>query len=118
PKDLKVLEQFVQKREAAYPLRKDNEARIIWQNECPEVTEFSLVYLHGFAGSYRDGYPLNVQIADSLGANIYLSRMPGHGMVSSAAMEGFTPETAWQSAREALEIGKTIGKKVILLSTS
>ncbi len=118
PSDLNALEQYVQNREAAYPLREDNEARILWQDQSPQVTEYSLVYMHGFAGSYRDGYPLNVQIADSLGANIYLSRMPGHGLVSSAAMEGFTPESAWQSAREALVIGKTIGKKVILLSTS
>ncbi len=100
------------------PLRRDNEARIIWQNKVPAKTEYSIVYLHGFAGSYRDGYPVNKQVADTLGANIFLARWAGHGLKPDAALQDFSPDAAWESAKEALAIGKKIGKKVIIMSTS
>lgn len=118
PDRLPALEQFVRQREKAQPVRKNNQARILWQDEVLKKTEFSIVYLHGFAGSWRDGYPVNLQIADTLGANIYLSRWAGHGLKPSAALKGFSPEAAWESAKEALVIGKKIGKKVIIMSTS
>ncbi|MFD2516354.1 alpha/beta hydrolase [Salinimicrobium flavum] len=118
PENLEQLESYIEKRENRLPLRKDNHARILWQQQEPEVTEYSLVYLHGFGGSSRDGYPVNVQIADSLGANLYLSRWAGHGMVAEEALEDFSAEAAWRSAKEALAIGEKIGKKVILMSTS
>ncbi|WP_081211773.1 alpha/beta hydrolase [Salegentibacter sediminis] len=116
--NLKLLEDYLKKTEAKHALREDNQARIKWQEEPPQVTEYSIVYLHGFAGSYRDAYPVNVNIADSLNANIYLARWAGHGMKPEVALKDFTPETAWNSAKEALVIGNRIGKKVIIMSTS
>lgn len=118
PKNLEHLDSYVRKNEAQLKLREDNQARIIWQQEKPEVTEFSLIYLHGFGGSYRDGYPVNIKIADTLNANLYLSRWAGHGMLPEEALENFSAEAAWRSAKEALAIGDRIGKKVIIMSTS
>ncbi|HEY9183929.1 MAG TPA: alpha/beta hydrolase [Salegentibacter sp.] len=116
--NLKVLEDHIKKTEAQQALREDNQASIKWQNQSPQVTEYSIIYLHGFAGSYRDAYPVNINIADSLNANIYLSRWAGHGLKPEVALKNFTPETAWNSAKEALVIGNRIGKKVIIMSTS
>lgn len=118
PDDLNKLEEYIIMREANLPVREDNQARIYWENDPPRVTEYSVVYLHGFAGSYRDGFPVNVNIADSLDANIFLARWAGHGLKPPASLNNFTPENAWASAKEALVIGKKLGKKVILLSTS
>ena len=118
PQDLSALEKYIQKKEASQPVRKDNQARILWQNEKPEKTKFSIVYLHGFAGSYRDGYPVNVHIADTLDANIFLARWAGHGLKPPASLDAFSATEAWNSAKEALEIGKRIGDKVIIMSTS
>lgn len=118
PNDLSALENYVERREGQFPVRQDNQARILWQGEEPEVSEYSVVYLHGFGGSYRDGYPVNVQVADSLEANLYLARLAGHGLKPPASLDAFSPESAWKSAKEALVIGKKIGRKVIILSTS
>lgn len=118
PSQLEQLGNYVQRREAGLPVRKDNQARIVWQQEMPQVTEYSLIYLHGFAGSYRDGYPVNVNIADTLNANLYLSRWAGHGLKPPASLQNFSAEAAWNSAKEALAIGKKIGRKVIIMSTS
>lgn len=118
PEDLRELEKYIEQKENNLPVREDNEARILWATDSPEVTEYSIIYLHGFAGSYRDGYPVNVNIADSLGANIFLARWAGHGLKPPASLNMFSPETAWASAKEALVIGQKIGKKVIIMSTS
>ena len=117
PSDLHELEEYVIKGEDSLPVREDNEARIVWQNG-PEKTEYSIVYLHGFAGSYRDGYPVNKNIADSLNANLYLARWAGHGLIPPASLNNFNGENAWESAKEALAIGNKIGEKVIIMSTS
>jgi pimeloyl-ACP methyl ester carboxylesterase len=118
PDDLEKLEEYIGLQEANLPVREDNQARIVWANDTPRVTEYSIIYLHGFAGSYRDGYPVNVNIADSLDANIFLARWAGHGLKPPASLDIFSPENAWASAKEALVIGKKIGKKVIIMSTS
>ena len=118
PSNLDSLDAHIKRSESKKALRKDNEARIIWYGDSVHKSDYSVVYLHGFAGSYRDGYPVNVNIADSLKANIFLSRWAGHGLKPAVALQQFSPENAWESAKEALLIGKKIGKKVIIMSTS
>lgn len=118
PSNLKDLEQFIAETEDSMPVRNDNRARIVWQNNVPVKTTYSIVYLHGFAGSYKDGYPVNKNIADSLHANIFYSRWAGHGLKPPASLDNFSGEHAWESAKEALEIGRKIGDKVIIMSTS
>ncbi|TRO63275.1 alpha/beta hydrolase [Christiangramia sabulilitoris] len=117
PSGLTHLEDYIKNKENSMPVRDDNQARIIWQDE-PEKTEYSIVYLHGFAGSYRDGYPVNKNIADSLNANLFLARWTGHGLKPPASLDNFNGENAWKSAQEALVIGNLIGEKVIIMSTS
>lgn len=118
PDSPQALERYVTQSEDSMPVRKDNEARIIWNDSVQKVTEYSFVYLHGFAGSYRDGYPLNVNVAEAFGANIYLARWAGHGLKPPFSLNPFSPEAAWQSAKEALAIGRRIGEKVVVMSTS
>lgn len=113
-----ALEAYVAEKEAKWPLRDDNQARIRWHDDRRQRTEYAFVYLHGFAGSYRDGYPFNVAVADTFAANLYLARYAGHGLRPPHSMVTFTPEAAWEDAKEALAIGKRLGEKVVVLSTS
>ncbi len=117
PSALTELEDYINNKEDSLPVRDDNQARIIWHGE-PEKTEYSIVYLHGFAGSYRDGYPVNKNTADSLNANLFLARWAGHGLNPPASLNNFNGTNAWKSAQEALVIGNLIGEKVIVMSTS
>ena len=118
PSDFNKLEEFIVKKEASLPVRENNEARIIWQNNKREKTAYSIVYLHGFAGSWRDAYPVNVKIADTIEANLFLARWAGHGLKPPKSLNNFSAELAWESAKEALMIGSQIGEKVIIMSTS
>lgn len=116
--NLTELDNYINDSESKKPTRKDNQARIEWYGETPDKTEYSIIYLHGFAGSYRDGYPVNKNIAKKLNANIYYARWAGHGLEPQASLDDFNGENAWRSAKEALAIGKQIGEKVIIMSTS
>lgn len=118
PENLEDLEIYLNKKEDSFPTRKDNQARILWHQDPPVKTEYSIVYLHGFAGSYRDGFPVNRNIASALDANLLLARWAGHGLKPPASLNNFTAENAWKSAKEALAMGNLMGKKTIIMSTS
>jgi esterase/lipase len=98
-------------------IKPGNEAQIVWYGEKVQ-TEYSVVYLHGFSASHMEGNPINVDFAKRYGCNIYLPRFVEHGRVDTNAFQNLTPENYFESAQQALEIGKKIGKKVILMSCS
>ena len=99
-------------------IKEGNESRIIFHDSVPKKTNLSVVYLHGFSGSSQDGFPVHINIAQKLNSNIYLPRLFAHGLKSREPLIEYTGEKYLDSAREALAIGKKIGKKVILICTS
>ena len=114
-----ALEQFVAKQEQAYKLKPNNEARIVWNNDTTKaITDYAIVYLHGFSASQEEGNPVHRNIAKKFGYNLYLSRLADHGIDTSEALVNMTAENLWESAKQAYAIGKRLGKKVILMSTS
>lgn len=119
PSKLHELEYFIKQREASIPnIKPDNEAQIIWFDSVPDVTEYSIVYLHGFSASRKEGYPIHRELAKKYGCNLYLPRIAGHGLDEKEAMLNLTGEDMMNSAAEAIAVGMKIGKKVILLTTS
>ncbi len=120
PQSLDRLEQYINERETNTPLLKpDNHARIVWANDSiKQKTPYSIVYLHGFSASQREGYPLHTAFAKRYGCNAYLARLYGHGIDSEEAFTDLTVENYMASAQEAIEIGKQLGEKVIVMSTS
>jgi pimeloyl-ACP methyl ester carboxylesterase len=117
--ELPQLEDYVRKKEQSFKLKPDNEARIIWNNDSlKQATEYAIVYLHGFSASWFEGAPTHQHAAKAIGANLYLSRLAEHGIDTSEALVNLTPDNYWESAKEALAIGKQLGRKVILMGTS
>jgi esterase/lipase len=113
------LENYIKGVETKHKLKPDNEARIIWQNDSlKQPTEYAVVYLHGFSASQEEGDPVHKEFAKKFGCNLYLARLDAHGIDTADALASFTADGYWNSAKEAYAIGKQLGKKVILLSTS
>lgn len=112
------LEDYVAAQEAKHKIKPDNEARIIWADSTRSRTPFSVVYLHGFSASQEEGDPVHEIFAKTFGCNLYLARMADHGVDTTDQLLYFTPDRWWQSSKEALAIGKALGEKVILMSTS
>lgn len=116
--DAEALEDRIARSESKHVLKPDNEARIVWTDSSKRRTPYAIVYLHGFSASQREGDPVHRRLASEFGCNLYLSRLSDHGIDTTESLQLFTPERAWNSAKEALAIGSAIGEKVILVSTS
>ncbi len=99
-------------------IRPNNEARIIWASDKKEKTPISVVYLHGFSASQMEGNPVHKNFAKRYGCNLYLARLAEHGRVDTNAFQNLTPDQLFESAQKALEIGRKLGNKVILMSCS
>ena len=50
-------------------------------------TELALVYLHGFSASRQETAPLSEDLARQLGANLFVTRLSGHGRSPQAMGE-------------------------------
>ena len=119
PADLDSLQSWIKKRELEKGnVRKDNESKIYFYDSLPKKTKYSVVYLHGFTASGKEGDPVHKIIAKAFGANLYVPRLHGHGLEEEEPMLNFNNDDFWESGKEALEIGKRLGEKVILLGTS
>jgi len=113
------VESFLKKKEAAFSIKPDNESRIFWaKDSVKERTNYCLLYLHGFSASWYEGYPAHVSFAKKFGCNLYIPRLHDHGLQTEDALMDMTPDKLWESAKEALMIARTLGKKVIIMSTS
>jgi len=119
PADLDSLQSWIKKRELEKGnVRQDNESKIYFYDSLPKKTKYSVVYLHGFTASGKEGDPVHKIIAKAFGANLYVPRLHGHGLEEEEPMLNFNNDDFWESGKEALEIGKRLGEKVILLGTS
>jgi pimeloyl-ACP methyl ester carboxylesterase len=112
------LEQYVANQESKHRVKPDNEARIVWADSSRQKTPFSIVYLHGFSASQAEGDPVHKAFARRFGCNLYLARLADHGIDTTEQLLYFTPDRWWRSSREALAIGKALGDRVIVMSTS
>ncbi|MFT8776027.1 MAG: alpha/beta hydrolase [Gluconacetobacter liquefaciens] len=120
PSDPAALTAWIAAGEAAAgPLRPGAEARIVWVDPAhPARTACAIVYLHGFTASQGEGAPVHADLARLFGCNLYLARLPGHGLQAPDAMRGLTAERLAQGAARALAIGGAIGERVIVIGTS
>lgn len=118
PAEAKELENYVANNEAQHKIKPDNEARIVWNDSTKQKTEYAVVYLHGFSASQIEGDPVHRRFAKEFGSNLYLSRLADHGIDTTETLLLFTADRLWESAKQALAIGKQLGDKVILISTS
>ncbi|NIG54302.1 carboxylesterase [Chitinophaga sp. Cy-1792] len=113
-----ALDAYIRAGEDSLPVKPDNEARIVWADSLHHKTPYAIVYLHGFSGSQEEGNPVHRDFAKKFGCNLYLSRLNEHGLVSQDPLLHMTAEGLWNDACKALSIGKALGEKVIIMSTS
>lgn len=118
PTEATALENYISLGESKHKLKPNNEARIVWADSSKSKTEYAIVYLHGFSASQMEGDPVHRRLAEEFGCNLFLARLADHGVDTTESLLGFTADRFWESSKEALAIGKSIGKKVILMSTS
>ncbi len=113
------LDRYLTDAEAAVPdLREGDQREIVWRQEgAPGPTPISIVYLHGFSADRHEVEPVISQLAAVLDANIYFTRLTGHGRDGTAMAEASVSDWFGDVA-EAIAIGGRIGDRVLLVGTS
>jgi len=91
---------------------------IFWAHPDQRTTAYSLVYLHGFTASRREIAPVCQQVAERISANIYYARFKGHGRKCFKATKTVRTEHWLNETAEAVEIGRNIGNKVVIIASS
>ena len=82
-----------------------------------QTTDLVLVYLHGFSATKWEIDPVHRRVAQALGANLLLTRLTGHGRGGEALAQATAAD--WLTdLDEALAMGRTLGKRVVLIGTS
>ena len=94
------------------------EKRIVWADpETKARTHFAVVALHGFSGSRQETAPLAERVAEQLNANLFETRLRGHGR-SGEAMAEATVRGWLADTREAVSIGRRLGDRIVLMGVS
>jgi esterase/lipase len=93
------------------------EKRIVWSAAAGTRSEYVVIYLHGFSATRQEIAPVPEQVAKALGANLFETRLAGHGQERDPMM-GVRAEQWLEDGVEALAIGKALGDKLILMGTS
>jgi esterase/lipase len=112
------LDGYIRAKESMHKLRPDNQARIVWADSAGKMTEYSILYLHGFSSSQGEGDPVHRYIAGKYRCNLYLSRLAEHGIDTTEKLVNVTADKIWESAKEAYSIASQLGRKVIVIGTS
>lgn len=109
---------YLAEREAAFTnIRPDQQKQIIWSGSVGAKTPLAIVYVHGFSASSGEVRPLPDFVANALGANLFYTRLTGHGQDGPAMATGSV--SAWAADyAEAIAIGRLIGERVVVMATS
>jgi esterase/lipase len=112
-------EAYLAAAEAKFPaIRTGAQKEIVWANPVTkEKTPLSVVYVHGFSASKMETRPLPDNVAKALGANLFFTRLAGHGQDGPAMLQGSF--NGWvNDMAEAMAIGGMIGERVVVIGTS
>ncbi|SFT53715.1 Esterase/lipase [Algoriphagus locisalis] len=120
PTRLSELQDYVNLREDTVAgLKPGNEAYIVWADSMNKhKTPYSIVYIHGFGASPMEGDPVHRFLAAHFGANLFVTRLPDHGVKRENGLEYLSPQALANAAGEAYQIGKSLGDEVIVVGTS
>ncbi|WP_334136130.1 alpha/beta hydrolase [Tepidimonas sp.] len=118
PTDVAQLDAWLAAQEAGQPgLRPGAAKGIVWHGAPGTRTRWAVVYLHGFTATRAETAPLAEQVAQALGANLFYTRLAGHGLPADA-LGRVTVQDWLADAQEALDIGRRIGDQVLVIGTS
>lgn len=113
------LEAWLASREAAVPdIREGHAKEVVWAFPASRArTPLAIVYVHGFSASKYEIRPVPDEVAKALGANLFYTRLTGHGRDGPAMAEASV--NAWvNDFAEALAVGHAIGEKVVVIAVS
>lgn len=115
---VEALDDWLARSEARFSdIRAGLGKAIVWQSAAHQRTPWAVVYLHGFSASRAETAPLADRVAQQLGANLFYTRLAGHGRTGAAMGEASVQD--WLAdTLEAVRIGQTLGERVLIVGVS
>lgn len=113
------LDAYLKKAEARVPgIQPNQHKEIVWADPAARTkTPIAIVYIHGFSASPREMRPLPDMVAAELKANLFLTRLFGHGTTTRPMAD--VSVNAWvNDFAEAIAIGERLGDRVVVIGTS
>lgn len=112
------LEAHLRSNEAGFTdITPGAEKQIRWAHADRRQTDLAIIYLHGFSATRQETAPLSDLLGAQLQANVFHTRLSGHGR-SGAAMAEARAGDWLADTREALDIGQRLGRRVLVIGTS
>ncbi|MEO0543121.1 MAG: alpha/beta fold hydrolase [Pseudomonadota bacterium] len=113
------VDAYLAMREARYSDIRDSALKeVIWAfPQSKARTPAALVFVHGFSASKGEIRPVPDLAAEQLQANLFFTRLTGHGR-SGGAMAEPSVQDWFDDVHEAIAIGEKLGEKVILVTVS
>ena len=112
------LDNYLQSSEQQYPDIVPGTAKgIFWAGVKGRKTPISVIYIHGFSATSKEIHPVPDEVAKALGANLFYTRLAGHGR-GFAPMAEVTAGDWIEDMAEAMAIGRRLGDRVIVIATS
>ena len=117
PAGIQDINSYLQQVESRQDITQNTEKKVFWYQDRIVQSQISLVYLHGYSATRQEISPVCEQLAAKIGANIYFTRLAGHGgdakFLARAKVEDWQYDTV-----QSYQIGKMIGKKVVIIGYS
>ncbi len=116
--NIQMVEAYVNDKESKISdIKPDNQSQFYWRDR-NNKTDYAILYLHGYSASHGECQPILKNLADRYNANSYWHRSPKAGRSDPDILKDLTPKELIDSAKEAIAIAKSIGNKLIIVSTS
>lgn len=112
-----IEESIKEGEKKIHNLRPNIEKQILWADKSSTKTKISLVFVHGFSATRAELSPVIENVAKELTANIFFTRLTGHGQdgqsLGKASLDEWLKDT-----NEAINIGEILGDRVVLVGSS
>lgn len=114
-----TLERMVAAMEAGIAdVKPEARKQIAWADRSARDSRpLAISYIHGFSASAGETRPLADRVAEALDANLYFTRLTGHGRAGGAMAEASLD--AWLADfAETLSIGRGLGRRQVVMACS
>lgn len=113
------VDEWLARREAEFDdIRPEAPKEIVWAWPASHArTPVAIAVLHGFSAAKGELRPVPDMVAGELGANLFFTRLAGHGRDGDAMAEPTVNDWV-QDAAEAVAVAERLGEKVVLVANS
>ena len=118
PTDLRAAAEAFEAADRTHPdVTPGAEPKVTWGGAPGAVTDWSVLYLHGFSATRQETAPLAETVARALRATLVEPRLTGHGRPGEAL--GRATVADWMTdGRQALALARAAGRRTVLIACS